>query len=130
MNQNEIVFISQNPYKFEEFKLLFDGSSIPIVHMRRELKEIQSDDLKEIVRRKTLDGFAEIGRPVLVDHTGLFIEAWNGMPGGLTQLFWDTLGGERICRMVDTGQHRNAIARTVLGYCDGRKLHIEFEGMW
>ena len=38
---------------------------------------------------------------MFVEHTGLFIEALNGFPGGLTQLFWDTVGAERVAALFD-----------------------------
>lgn len=128
MNSSTLIFISQNPFKFEELEPMFDEHGLNVLYVERYIKEIQSDNLTEIVREKTLDAFREVGRPVLVDHTGLYIENWNGMPGGLTQLFWNSLGS-RICNMLPDSKHRRAKAKTIIGYCDGKNLFIEFEGV-
>lgn len=123
-----VLFVSQNPFKYEELAPLFQASDIEVIYIKKAIKEIQSDDLKEIIKQKTLSAFQEFGRPVLVEHTGLFINAWGGMPGGLTQLFWDTLGGEKICHMLSNFADRSALAKTVMGFCDGRQLFLDFEG--
>lgn len=129
MSAYPLLFVSQNPFKYEELSPLFQISGIEVIYVQKAIKEIQSNDLKEIIRQKTLSAFQEFGRPVLVEHTGLFIKEWGGMPGGLTQLFWDTLGGEKICRMLYSFADRSAIASTIMGFCDGRQLFVEdFEG--
>ena len=69
-----------------------------------------------------------IGKPVFVEHTGLFINSLNGFPGGLTQIFWDRLQAERFSELIGRLGDPAAEARTLIGYCDGRKRHF-FEGV-
>ena len=51
----------------------------------------------------------------------------NGLPGGLTQVFWDALGPERVCELFGRGDRVGVIAKTRIGYCDGRSVH-QFQG--
>jgi XTP/dITP diphosphohydrolase len=47
----------------------------------------------------------------------------NGFPGGLTQIFWDTLGKERFAELF--ASETDAVkAVTYIGYVDGRRVHI------
>ena len=45
------------------------------------LLEIQTEDIQDIVRDKVLKAFNMIGRPVFIEHTGLYIK-------GLPQSWW------------------------------------------
>jgi XTP/dITP diphosphohydrolase len=119
-------FLSSNHNKVAEAKAILSGAGFDLIAVEKKLDEIQSADVELLVRDKCIKAFRLIGRPVFVEHTGLYIEALNGFPGGLTQIFWDTLGAERVAELFgkDDGA---AIARTRIGYCDGRRVH-QFEG--
>ena len=128
MKRRPLVFISDNQFKYTELRGIFARSGIDILYVKKRLIEIQSDDIEEVVRRKALDAFRQVGPHVLVEHTGLYIKALQEMPGALTQLFWDKLGGDRICRMLSAFADRRATARTVFGFCDGERLLTDFAG--
>jgi XTP/dITP diphosphohydrolase len=59
------------------------------------------------------------GIPFFVEHTGLFIDGWKGLPGGLTSLFMDKVGNDGICKMLQgyVGIDRTARAVVSIGYC-------------
>ena len=119
-------FLSSNPNKIAEAKAILSAAGFDLIAVERKLEEIQSANVELLVRDKCIKAFRLIGRPVFVEHTGLYIEAVNGFPGGLTEIFWDTLGAERVAGLFgkDDGA---AVARTRIGYCDGRCVH-QFEG--
>lgn len=91
------------------------------------LREPQGDNQEEIVRSKVLIAFNMKRAPLFVDHTGLFVEAWNDFPGGLSRELWDKLGAEGFLRLLACENNRQALARTLIGYCDAFKIYI-FEG--
>ena len=126
MNEYPLIFVSKNNYKCKEILFLFNQEGMPFERVNKKIKEIQSNDMKEIVKQKVLEAFQLVGRPVFVEHSGLFIDAWEGMPGGLTQLFWEKIGPEKICSML-SDEPRSAEARTIIGYCDGKCIK-SFEG--
>jgi XTP/dITP diphosphohydrolase len=122
MTTEPLVFITQNPFKFEEAELAFGRAGILLRLHNEPITELQSNDLMAVVYDKTVRAYKSLGRPVIVEHTGLAIRAWNGMPGALTQQFWDALGGDSICKMVSPFTDRRATAQTAFGYCNGKRL--------
>src|SRR5918998_6303370 len=120
-------FLSSNPNKIAEARAILSPAGFELISVERKLDEIQSGDVEFLVRDKCIKAFRLIGRPVFVEHTGLFIEALNGFPGGLTQIFWDRLGAERVAKLFAHEDEGRAVARTRIGYCDGRCVH-QFEG--
>ena len=120
-------FLSGNPHKIAEVTAILSPGGFQVVAVEKKLDEIQSGDLELLVRDKCIKAFRMIGRPVFVEHTGLYMEALNGFPGGLTQIFWDTLGADRVATLFALQDEGRAVARTRIGYCDGRCVH-QFEG--
>jgi XTP/dITP diphosphohydrolase len=119
-------FLSSNGQKVAEVRAILGPAGIEVVPVERKLDEIQTQDIEQLVRDKCIRAFRLIGRPVFVEHTALYIDALNGFPGGLTQLFWDTVGAERVAGLFGRADSR-AVARTCIGYCDGCRIH-HFEG--
>lgn len=126
MTDYPLIFVSNNESKWIEIESLFKERSISVEHVNKAIKEIQSDDLEVIITHKILEAFQLVGRRVFVEHSGLFIKEWEDMPGGLTQLFWENIGPEKICSML-SDEPRIATAKTIIGYCDGKCIK-SFEG--
>jgi XTP/dITP diphosphohydrolase len=123
----EIRFVSNNEDKITEAKKIL-GDEISVVESRRKIEELQTTDPSRLVRDKLLKAYRQIGRPLFVEHTGLHLDHLNGLPGGLTQIFWDALQADRFAELFGKlASNHNATARTSIAYCDGRKV-FEFEG--
>lgn len=95
-------------------------------HVKIELDEVQSLDMKEVVKNKLHQAYAEVQRPVLVEDVGLEFVAFGRLPGTLIRWFLEELSHEELCRLLD-GKERSAIARCVFGYYDGQD-ETYFEG--
>lgn len=102
-------------------------TGIEVVAAKYSIDEIQTEDVNNLVRDKLLKAFKLIGRPVFVEHTGLYIESLNEFPGGLTQIFWDKLKAEKFSALLGNGANSALVAKTIIGYCDSRKIYL-FEG--
>jgi XTP/dITP diphosphohydrolase len=120
-------FLSNNAFKIAEVQRILGPVGIEIVPIDKKIEEIQTTDLDALVRDKCIKAFHLLGHPVFVEHTGLFIEQLNHFPGGLTQIFWDTLGADRVSTLYGKDPDSKVIARTRIGFCDGRRIH-QFEG--
>jgi XTP/dITP diphosphohydrolase len=120
-------FLSSNAGKLAEVRAILAAAGLDIIAVEKKLDEVQSADVELLVRDKCIKAYRLIGRPVFVEHTGLYIDALNGFPGGLTQVFWDALGSERVVRLFAKEDGGRAMARTRIGYCDGRRVR-QFEG--
>jgi XTP/dITP diphosphohydrolase len=125
----QICFVTRNDFKAEEFDALFSEAKVNLVRYRNVIHEIQTDDMEAIIRDKVKKAFALFRRPVIVDHSGLEIEALGGLPKGLTQLFWDTLKEQGVCRLVKALDQYQARAIVSLGFCDGKKIHVFHESL-
>ncbi len=124
----KIRFASINPQKILEVCEILQPSGIEVKPFPIRIEELRTEDLHQLVSDKLLVAFKMIGKPVFVEHTGLFINSLNGFPGGLTQIFWDRLQAERFSELIGRLDDPAAEARTLIGYCDGRKRHF-FEGV-
>ncbi len=114
--------------KFEETKLLLAEHGITVLLVKRRLKELQIVDVEALVKDKVIKAFEITGRPVFVEHTGLYLDILNGMPGGLTRLFWERLEKDRFCELFGRSSNPKVTARTVIAYCDARTIHPLFSG--
>lgn len=122
-----IRFLSRNPLKIKEAKKILSGVEVEVAPVHFPLTELQTDDMERLVRQKTLAAFHRLGHRVFVEQTGLFIDRLNGLPGGLTQVFWDNLEAERFSELFGQGTDIGVTAKTRIGYCDGRYIY-QFEG--
>lgn len=120
----EIYFLSSNIYKIKEVKDILENDSLNIIPYMLPIKEIQSRDIEEIVIDKVIKAFEMLRRPALVEQTGLYIDELGGFPGGLTQIFWDSILADKFCYYF---KNTNVTAKTILGYCNGKAI-ITFEG--
>lgn len=121
----KIRFVTNNDNKLKEVQELL--SEDIIIPAKLKIEEIQTDNVEKLVKDKLLKAFKKVGRPVFVEHTGLYIESLNGFPGGLTQEFWDKLKEDRFANLLGSLENTKATAKTTIGYCDGKKIHF-FDG--
>jgi len=97
---------------------------VNIISNNIQIEEIQCEDMKKVVKDKALRAFKKVGRPLIVEHTGLFFHEIGGYPGGLTQIFWEKLQGEKI---VELFKGKEVTAKTIICFCDGKSFSY-FEG--
>jgi XTP/dITP diphosphohydrolase len=126
--QPEVRFVSSNRHKVDEAVAILATVGVRVLAAPIKIEEIQTSDTNKLVRDKLLKAFAQVGRPLFVEHTGLYLDHLNGLPGGLTQVFWDTLEADRFAELFGRlAPNQKATATTTIVYCDGRQLH-EFSG--
>jgi non-canonical purine NTP pyrophosphatase (RdgB/HAM1 family) len=121
----DVTFITGNQGK-ADFLQKFLGYSV--AHHKMELEEIQSLGFDDIAKHKVLQAYEAVGGPVIVEDVGLSFVALGGrLPGAFTKWFFDELGNEGLCRMLDGYDTRKAIAQICYGYYDGNHMQF-FEG--
>ena len=124
----EIRFVSGNPHKTSEAQQILTKVNIRVLKIELRIEELQTSATQRLVRDKVLKAYRQVGRPLFVEHTGLYLEHLGGLPGGLTQIFWDTLQAERFAELFGKVAPVNAaVARTTIAYCDGMKVY-DFSG--
>jgi non-canonical purine NTP pyrophosphatase (RdgB/HAM1 family) len=118
----ELTFVSGNADKYREYRALLGISDLR--WSRREIAESQHVGVDTLVNEKVRALAREMpGTPFFVEHTGLVIEAWRNLPGGLIRVFLDNVGNEGICRMMRDYTDRAATAVVWIGFRapDGRE---------
>lgn len=119
----KLRFVSRNKYKLAEAAAILAPLDVLVMPVEQVIEELQTTDTEALVRDKALRAFRKLGEPLFVEHTGLYLDHLNGLPGGLTQIFWDSLEADRFCELFGGVDHK-VCAKTLIGYIDGKKCHF------
>lgn len=121
-----MILITGNENKVKEFEEIL---GIKIDSKNLDIEEIQAVDVEKVAEFKAIKAYELLGEPVLVDDTGLYFEAWKGLPGAFIRFFLDNLSKQEVCDLLK--ENRKAIAKTSVCYFDGKEVKIftgEIEG--
>lgn len=130
-----LTLVTGNPNKLEEARRLFrgpDSTSLPeLESVSVDLPEIQSLDLGEVLEAKAAEAWQRLGRPLVVEETGLEVEVFGGFPGPLVKWMLAAMGAEGIaraatalCRERGDREPPRVLARCLLLYTDGGRRVI------
>lgn len=101
---------------------------IEICPYKKQLAELLDTNIESIVRNKAIEAYRVVRRPCVVEHGGLFLDAWGGskgLLGGLGQKVWEAVG-QGMCGFLRAEDTRAAEAQSIIGYCDGRRVRTYF----
>lgn len=112
---NKLTFITGNPAKAKYISNYF---KLPIDHIKLDLPEIQSTNLKEIVEDKVRRAFGIVKTPVIVEDVSLTFHELKELPGPLIKWFYETLGNEGLCKLVSKFDNKKATAEVMFAICD------------
>jgi XTP/dITP diphosphohydrolase len=124
----DLTFVSGSEDKVREYRVL-----LGIADLRwwsRVVNEPQDASVNILAMQKLRSLAPQMsGVPYFVEHTGIVIDAWQNLPGGLTRSFLENVGNKGICRMMSNyrGPERTATAIVVIGLRlpDGRERTFE-----
>lgn len=116
-----LIVVTGNKAKAAEISAItgWSAEAVPL-----DLPEIQSLDVEEVARIKAQHAFKQIQQPLVVDDTGMSIEALNGLPGALVSWFLDAVGPEGLLKMISwvPDKERGATVSTCIAYADSEDL--------
>ncbi len=118
-----IYFVTVNADKAREAQECLVPFDIQVRIVPHRLIEILDLDAEAVARDKVLQAHRQLGHPCAIEHGALELEALAELPGGLTKPIWHRLR-ERVCDLIPEGASRRVVARSVVAFCDGRKLHF------
>lgn len=119
-----ITFASTNQNKYREVHSILSAHDIGADFAQLNLIEIQSESLEEIAGEKAKSAFAQLGRPIIVEDDGLFIDALKGFPGQYSSHAFKTIGNDGIMKLLAGSTNRNALFRSLIAFYDGKRLSI------
>jgi XTP/dITP diphosphohydrolase len=120
MGTVKAVFVTTNEHKRREAQAILGIELEGAALSDRDVPEIQALDVSEVAAEKALRAYDFLGapeHPVLIEDSGLVVEAWNGLPGALTKWFISCVGNEGILRMLSGGD-RSALAISAVAVAD------------
>ena len=111
-----ITFITGNEHKVIEAENIFSNHGIELEHIDLGYMEPQ-DTLENVARFGARYASRELNKSVIVEDAGLFIRALNDFPGVYSHYVQDTLGNQKVLKLMDGIDDRYAEFRSVIGYC-------------
>src|SRR3712207_2692952 len=106
----EALFVTSNPNKAREAAEIL---KVELRSVALDLPELQALDVAEVAASKAATAreiLDDPDSPILVEDSGLVVEAWNGLPGALTKWFLRSVGNEGLLRMLSLEEDRAAQA--------------------
>ncbi|MDP8972969.1 MAG: non-canonical purine NTP pyrophosphatase [Actinomycetota bacterium] len=117
----EALFVTSNHNKAREAA---DVLGVELRSIALDLPELQDLDVGQVAAAKAAAAREALGAPdspILVEDSGLVIEAWNGLPGALTKWFLTSVGNEGLLRMLSGEENRlaRAVCAVAIAFADG-----------
>jgi XTP/dITP diphosphohydrolase len=94
-------------------------------HIKTSYPEIQADTLEETIVPGLNWLMERYQRPIMIDDSGLFIDALKGFPGVYSSYVFRTVGCEGILRLMEGVKDRSARFECCIGFLvPGKEPHI------
>jgi XTP/dITP diphosphohydrolase len=122
------IFVTTNEHKRREVQKIL-GFALERADL--DLPEIQAIDPAEVAAEKARAAREALGRPdlpVLVEDSGLMVDAWDGFPGALTKWLMRSVGNEGLLRILPVGEDRSATAVCVVALAEADGVVRTFRG--
>lgn len=116
----KITIVTGNPGKVRELQAMAMGK-FDFVMQDLEITEIQSLDLKEIVKDKAQKAYLQVQGPVIVDDVSAGLDSLRGLPGPFIKFFNSVLGGDSLFQLAKS-ENEQAIITCIAAYYDGTEL--------
>ncbi|HVH14915.1 MAG TPA: non-canonical purine NTP pyrophosphatase, partial [Candidatus Angelobacter sp.] len=97
--------------KFREARSILDSQGIEIRQLKRAKVEIQDSSIEKIARHAIKTASVDHPELLLVEDSGLFIDALRGFPGPFSSYVYETIGLEGILGLLE-GRRRSAYFQT------------------
>ncbi|MEO2241314.1 MAG: XTP/dITP diphosphatase [Euryarchaeota archaeon] len=123
-----ILVATGNRAKFREMRDVLREHGIEAERVDVDYPELQSDSPEEIAAYGARYCAESLGKPVIVEDSGLFVDALNGFPGPYSAYVYETIGNEGILRLLEGEEDRSARFISVIGYCEPGGEPVTFTG--
>ena len=123
-----MYFATGNPNKFKEAKEIFEKENLELEHFEFKHTEIRSDSIEEIASESVEVAYKELGKPVFVEDTGLFVDALNGFPGTYSAWVQKKLGCNGVLKLLEGVDDRKARFEACIAFHDGNAIKT-FKGV-
>lgn len=116
----EIVFVTSNENKVKTAQKHL--SEVKLIHYNRELVEPRSDSIEEIAKYKVMQAYELLKKECIALDSGFFIDALNNWPGTFVNYNLNSLGLNKILKLLENEENRKAHFAECLAYYDGKDV--------
>ena len=123
-----VWFMTENQEKFREAKSILESQGIKIRQLKRAKVEIQDPSIEKIARHAIEKASVHHSELLLVEDSGLFIDALRGFPGPFSSYVYETIGLNGILGLLK-GRRRSAYFQTSIAVGSASLRPITFTGL-
>jgi XTP/dITP diphosphohydrolase len=118
------LFVTGNKNKFLEAESILKEWGVKIEHSSKSVPEERAEDCGKIAENCARRAYQELGKPLFVEDSGLFIESLNGFPGTYSAWVYEKVGCEGILRLMTGTVKRDAQFISAIAYADGKQVRV------
>lgn len=122
-----LFFVTGNRNKFEEVKKVTDRYGIALEWSDINVVEQKLKTEKEVAIAKALSALKILNKPVLVEDTGIYFEAYKDFPGPNAKVVFEGIGADGILKILE-GKKREATFVTAFAYATPSMHPVAFIG--
>ncbi len=123
----KLTFITTNKTKFEEVERIMSEFGVELEQLDMSYEEDHDKGMTEIAKESAKKMAERLQKPVLVDDTGVFIDAYNNFPGPLAKFVFTNLGYKGLFKLLE-GESKAGHFETAAAYCQPGNEPVVFIG--
>lgn len=113
----KIYFASKNTGKMLSLARDLAGMDVEIIQAPLDIPESRSTDVQKVAQKKVTTAYGLMGKPILAQDSGFFIESLGGFPGAYVNYILETIGIDGIMALT-TDKTKNCEFRECLAYME------------
>jgi XTP/dITP diphosphohydrolase len=122
-----ISFITTNKNKASEASAILKEFDIQVEHTNIDYPEDKEGTIQKLVTKAIKPLTEQLKKPVVIEDTGLFFDAYKNYPGLFAKTVYESIGFKGIQKLLEN-ESRKAHFLLVVGYCEPGKGPVLFEG--
>jgi XTP/dITP diphosphohydrolase len=120
----KLKFATSNPHKVEEARLVLEPYGFELDTFPHKGTEIQEEDVIKVVKYAADHLPAQEGIGLILEDSGLYINALDGFPASYSSYIFKTLGVEGILRLLEDSSDRSAHFDSAVALKFGNEVRV------
>jgi len=114
----KIIFVTGNENKVRHANEAVKKYGLVFVAKKLDIIEPREENPEKVAAEKAMQAIKLVKKPLIVEDSGIFIEALNGFPKTFVQFVASTVGVENIIKIMTGVKNRNVEFRQSLAYME------------